>query len=499
MSKIQLRIFTYVITLILGLFMSCSSDITQMNKGNSSLSLQFTLSSTVNSRSIGDETTHIYYSINDNQVKYDSLKQTLDSSAVTPGDGVVADGGGIADLSLFLVDKSDRIVARKEYVTPSGGETKVVTITMDSLEFGSYTLYAYANCEGNDWFILPSPNETSFTNYKNAALKPVNGDEKIVVNNGRMPLTAHKEVTITYGANSAVVEMSRLVTELSVTLFNKKSTAVNVTDFSLGNIYPVSGYVFKRERVMGEGEVFDYDDNYGLTNLYQQLPSMPDYHPVLPNTECVFYHNYMYENAGTGYSIDISYRKGILVDYEVEVGGGGNTITGKDIDALVKVVGRDLFLRLNEDLELEMVTPELLDDRCFWQIRSAGQNRPFLNVKTSYYINIGSSGCSVSKSEAPLRFGNIQNKINFNLGYNDYWMRYNESSNSFSAIYAKKPESVSGLTRLEFVTYNVGTGEDYDITIDGINVVVEDNGHAEVRNLTEMLRNQKVNLHFTFQ
>ena len=30
-------------------------------------------------------------------------------------------------------------------------------------------------------------------------------------------------------------------------------------------------------------------------------------------------------------------------------------------------------------------------------------------------------------------------------------------------------------------------------------VVVEDNGHAEVRNLTEMLRNQKVNLHFTFQ
>ena len=116
----------------------------------------------------------------------------------------------------------------------------------------------------------------------------------------------------------------------------------------------------------------------------------------------------------------MSYRHGILVDYDVEVGGGGNTVTGKDIDALVKVVGKDLFLRLNEELELEMVPPALLDDRCFWQIESAGQNRPFLNVKTSYYINIGSSGCSVTESEVPLRFGNIQSKINFNLGYNDY-------------------------------------------------------------------------------
>ena len=78
-------------------------------------------------------------------------------------------------------------------------------------------------------------------------------------------------------------------------------------------------------------------------------------------------------------------------------------------------------------------------------------------------------------------------------------MTYNESSNSFGAVYAKKPENASGLVRLEFVTYNVGTGEDEDITLDGINITVEDNGHAEIRNLTEMLRNQKVNLHFTFQ
>lgn len=410
----------------------------------------------------------------------------------------MADGGGMADLTVFVVDANDNIVRRESFSVLDGSEAIVKNITFEDLEIGPYTIYAYANCEGNDWFMLPPAGETSFANYKDAVLKPLFGTAIPTIANGRMPLTGKQEVVLTYGANSGTVEMLRPVSRLDVTLLNKRTTGINTNQFDLGNIFPATGYVFKHDEILARDAEYTFNGTTG-TNNYHPLPMVIENTPILPNTEKVFYNALIYENEAESYTLELGYTEKIVINEDVEA--GDDIITDKDIKTLIQLKGQDKYLRLNESNRLEMVPASQLDDKCYWLIGSAGkQNRSFMNNNNTnpLYLDINNETYSFSDTEVILRYGNLQNNIYFSIGKDDYWLRYDEATNSFTTFYDKKLNNSSGAAVFEFTTYHLNTGQGGSFS-EEIEVSVEHMGSTTVQALQEMLRNEIIHLHLVFE
>ena len=481
------------------LFTSCGEDKeTLLQKEGCSVVLQFHMTPAKTTRAASDYTRHIFYRIKDGKTTLDSIYHAPTTRAVTPGDGDVADGGGMADLTVFVVDANDNIVRRESFAVLDGSEAIVKNITFEDLEIGPYTIYAYANCEGNDWFALPQAGETSFANYKDAVLKPLHGTAIPTIANGRMPLTGKQDVVLGYGANSSTVEMVRPVTRLDITFLNNRATAINTDAFSLGNIFPTTGYVFKHDEILARDAEYTFNGTNG-TNNYHELPMVIVNTPVLPNTEKVFYNALIYENAAESYTMELQYRKNITVNEDVET--GDKNIQSKDIKTLIQLKDQDKYLRLNENNRLEMVPASQLDDMCYWLIGSAGgQNRSFLNNNNTQplYLHIDNNTYSFAETEQILRYGNLQNKMYFSIGKDNYWLRYDEATNSFTTFYVSKLNNSSGAAVFEFTSYHLNTGQGGSFT-EEIEVSVEHMGSTTVQALQEMLRNEIIHLHLVFE
>ena len=467
---------------------SCSSETDMPTpKGGNSLSLQFMLTPTSYTRAATEETVDIYYTIQDGKATLDSAIHSPTTRATTPGDGTVADGGGMADLTVFLVDGNDNIVGRESFTTLSGTDATVKSITFDELEIGSYTIYAYANSEGNDWFSMPQAGETSFANYKDAVLKPLNGTSTPTIDNGRMPLTGKQEIAISYGDNSATVEMLRPVTQLSLRLKNERETAINATAFSLGNIFPTSGYVFEHSDILEEGSAYNYAGNTGNNN-YHPLPNTTTQTPLIPGIERLYYDALIYENkSDEGYKITLTFTENIEINENII-----DKINEKNITTFIKLKDQDLYLRLNEDeRSLEMVPSTLVDDRCHWLIGGAGQqNRDFLNNNNTkpLYLHVnGASGYSFTTEDHKLRFG-YQNDNYFSIGDGSYWLKYDANNNSFTT--AKDGPAIFGFTTMS----QSGNNNSFTDTIK-----ITETNSSEIKAQTSMLRNQKINLNLIFQ
>ena len=481
------------------LFTSCTEDKeTLLQKEECSVVLQFHMTPAKTTRAASDYTRHVFYSIKDGKTTLDSIYHAPTTRAVTPGDGDVADGGGMADLTVFVVDANDNIVRRESFSVLDGSEAIVKNITFEDLEIGPYTIYAYANCEGNDWFMLPPAGEISFANYKDAVLKPLFGTVIPTIANGRMPLTGKQEVVLTYGANSGTVEMLRPVSRLDVTLLNKRTTGINTNQFDLGNIFPATGYVFKHDEILARDAEYTFNGTTG-TNNYHPLPMVIENTPILPNTEKMFYNALIYENEAESYTLNLGYTEKIVINEDVDP--GDKDIQNKDIKTLIQLKGQDKYLRLNESNRLEMVPASQLDDKCYWLIGSAGgQNRSFMNNNNTkpLYLDINNETYSFSETAVILRYGNLQNKIYFSIGKDDYWLRYDEATNSFTTFYDKKLNNSSGAAVFEFTTYHLNEGEGGSFS-EEIEVSVEHMGSTTVQALQEMLRNEIIHLHLVFE
>lgn len=313
-----------------------------------------------------------------------------------------------------------------------------------------------------------------------------------------MPLTGKQEVVLAYGANSGTVQMVRPVTRLDVTLLNHRTTAINTNSFSMGNIFPTTGYVFKHDGILARDAEYTYNGNTG-TNNYHPLPMVIEDAPLLPNTERVFYNALIYENEAESYTMELGFTQKITIEEDVEA--GDKDIQSKDIKTLIQLKGHDKYLRLNESNRLEMVPAGELDDKCYWLIGSAGgQNRSFMNNNNTkpLYLNIEQGTYSFSENEVILKYGNLQNKMYFSIGKDNYWLRYDEATNSFSTYYESKLNNNSDAAVFEFTTYHLNTGESGSFT-EEIEVSVEHMGSTTVQALQEMLRNEIIHLHLVFE
>ena len=306
---------------------------------STSLTLQFDLTPPTVSRSGDDGVIHLYYEVeNGEMTPCDAPESILASRA---GDGNTADGGGMADLKVFIVDANDRIVARKSF-TYTSGETQQ-TMNFTNLVPGNYTAYAYANAQGNDWFTMPSDGETDFTPYKDALLKPITSGAPIVQNN-RMPLTGKQDLSLGAGNNSRTIYMLRTVGKFSITAINNRTdvdsknnpTAVNISTPALGAIIPQTGWVFKHNNILMDG------------NPYHPITDN-ETHAVIPGSQHKIFETLLYENiSDAGFKFSMSY-KGINYTFQENLSGTLQKIKKEYLLIKLYESNPEVFLRLNKN------------------------------------------------------------------------------------------------------------------------------------------------------
>lgn len=435
------------------------------------LTLHFNLTPTGSTRGYADGVTELYYEVKDGAL----VPCGIPVMTRAIGDGNVADGGGMADLTVFLVGTSDRIVARQSFSALSDATTQ--TIIFNNVEMGQYTVYAYANTEGNDWFAMPGAGEASFAAYKDALLKPLDGTASPFVGNGRMPLTGKKTVAIKYGDNNETIEMIRPVGKLTVSIINNKNITIEPTNFSLGNIFPKTGYAFPHDAILPQDAV---------SNPYYELPNLSVAKTILPNVTYNVYETLMYESENDeAIHVSMAYKTESVTIRDFT--GALNSIqTGTKI--IIKLVGVDLYLSVNpETKELIMVPASEFDEYCVWNLYGSGnQNRPIEHgVFDGYYI--ASELFKIVTTKKPndlfLRFeGSVEATEIDDL-------KYNIDSKTFS-INASDPSL--------FQLFSVG---DVEVGTGGIDKdVLEKIENSELTHeLTDIWRNQHIKLNILFK
>lgn len=180
----------------------------------------------------------------------------LQTKASTPGDGVVADGGGIAfdtpdqpDLKILIANASDDIVAR--YLgtgsnLQAGATATQMSVTFSDLTAGNYTVYAFANTSGL-WSIAGGVDWTTVAT--GAAVEamefaPMAGP--LAVQNGRLPMSAKGTLTVSSGGTGEIsLQMIRCAAKITMDFVNNTGETLTLYDFSfaLKGICPDRGYV----------------------------------------------------------------------------------------------------------------------------------------------------------------------------------------------------------------------------------------------------------------
>lgn len=178
--------------------------------------------------------------------------------AVTPGDGNVADGGGIyrnnedvPDLKIFILGGTN-IVARYPGANSSltfVSDTKATVKFTGLVNNATYRVYAFANT-GSDLTVNGSPNWGDIeTKDELDALvyTALAGDNPPSVGD-RMPLSAKGTISVdSSGSGSVDLELLRSLAKIQVTFKNLTGSLLTLTNCnaSITSINPTQGYVFQ--------------------------------------------------------------------------------------------------------------------------------------------------------------------------------------------------------------------------------------------------------------
>ena len=471
----------YLHTLICVLvFMAFSAASCQKMPEEVSLSLHFNMTPQIVTRSGEESTTVLNYVVEDGCV---TTCECVEMAAQTRvGNGNTADGGGMADLNVFLVDKaSDNIVARAKISNLENATSRAINFL--NLPVGEYSVYAYANAEGNDWFRMPAEGETSFGPYKDALLKSLN-DGIPTISNNRMPLTGVQDITVEGGNNSRTVQMLRPVGMISITILNERSEAISVETPAMGNILPATGYVFKHNEILPQDNV---------SNPYYAL-SDDESHSVVPGSYHVVYETTLYEShIGGGFDVSMSYQG---ADYTFQENLSNSLQQVKQENLLIKLykepgdMSEDRFLKLNQtegNYSIELAYAHELDSKCFWRLSSSGrQQRGLTNVFYGMSVNMDDGILSFSSDVQTFKYGGSNDYATIGQGSNQ--LTYDPVTGTFSA-------SSKG-SKFQFFTYveDNNSGEIMQMPIR-----IEDIISNTLVPLTSIYRNQHIKINIIFR
>lgn len=452
-------------------------------QGNGSITLHFNLEPASTSRTGNEGIIQLYYEIKDG--KMTSLESPERIPTGRAGDGNTADGGGMADLNVFLVNANDDIVARQSF----SGLADVTTQTMNflDLEPGEYTAYAYANTEGNDWFTMPSDNETSFSNYKNAWLKGLNGSIPSI-QNGRMPLTGKLTIPVEGGNTSRTIAMLRPAGKLSITIKNEKTTdAITTSGMTLGNALPHTGYVFKQNNILPKS----------VENPYYPLANDGTY-TIFPASSQLVFETLLYETIAEGFNYTISYKGDADYDFQDNLSGNLQHITGETDIFLIKIKDADLFLKLdliaNDEYQLYLVSALELDEKCYWHLSSNGAQQRGL---TNDYYQASLQEMVSNQAVAFSGTKNYNKVTTFKYGGGNDYTIVGEGAAQLTYENGQFIATSNG-THLQFYK-SVQTSGETIITPDPFPILVQNEVTNSIVPLTTIHRNQHIKLNIVFR
>ena len=239
----------------------------------------------------------------------------VEESRAELGDGDVADGGGMQDLTLILVDPHN-IVVNKKQLTYNGGAwigadisasegNKQITTSFEGLDIAHYDIYAYANIYGRtDSYssiatLVESVVVGSEFTLADATLPELTGTatpEK----SDTMPmlLTAFKRIPISIGSTSTMVELQRIMAYVELVVVNNSSKKLNVNSLSFRNVNPSTAYLTPHDDMLASG----------ANNTYRGLPNFVGTVDVDEMSEKSVYGAYLLESSGDKslYAFDIN-------------------------------------------------------------------------------------------------------------------------------------------------------------------------------------------------
>ncbi len=176
--------------------------------------------------------------------------------ATTPGDGVVADGGGIyldngtPDLVILVADSNGDIV--KTYpgtnaILQADPTTTEMSVSITGLSDGTHTVYAFGNTEGL-WTMDGCTDLTTLTTasaVEALQFTALSADTVPTLTNDRLPSSATGTVTLTNGNAEIALEMIRCVAKVTMEFINKTGASLELDgfNFSLEDLCPTTGYV----------------------------------------------------------------------------------------------------------------------------------------------------------------------------------------------------------------------------------------------------------------
>ena len=303
-----------------------------------------------------------------------SLVLRIATRAITPGDGNASDGGGMNDLIVVLVNH-DQVAGNRVEATASLSDlssSQRQTVSFDNITLGSYSLYAFANYNGNSLFSATAfaslQKGDNFTQaMADAAFASLSGtatpDAIFRSSDGAMLLTARKDIEIKLGSNTATVEMLRPLVHFLVELNNHSNhkMMVNQSSLSFSNFNASTSYVVAHDGMN--------------TGSYRSLPAKNAEVEIPSHDKAVVYECYLYESRASSYTfgMDVNmWREG------VSGGSAGYTISHR------ASWGANIYLKNNNG---QISIDGNNDNTALWTITPTGDNNG------TYYImsDVGSA------------------------------------------------------------------------------------------------------------
>ena len=250
------------------------------------------------------------------------------------GDGVVADGGGIAfdagkpNIVVAIVDRNDDIVAWYPSDFPdtppsgsytselvSGATATVSTVYITGLVRGTYTAFAIANYTGMHSDALNQLKAaTVLSDLESIELEVEGSPAAPTIHNSRMPISAKGSLSVNISGNGQVdldllrpvakVEMYFIDQTDGVDPFTGDPVPLTLYDCSvtIHEMNPTKGYLFPTDPDVGSGSLNDLEfSGNGLElSTNPTTPTMPG-KMVFPSTAPV-------QSLGNRYYCDISFK-----------------------------------------------------------------------------------------------------------------------------------------------------------------------------------------------
>ena len=401
------------------------------------------------------------------------------SRAAIPGDGSVADGGGMEDLTLVLVDPNGVVAAKQQLTALTGDDQLVKEVVFEHLNVGNHTIYAYANTERSylteaktmlaslavgDAFGA-AQRDALFTTRTGTAAPETDPSKSLL-------LTASQEVVVEMGTTSTSIVMVRPIVRFEVLLNNHAAVPMTVTGLSTSAFNPSTGYLLPHGGVLP------------ASVTYHNLPSYDSYTGgadlVVPaNAEQTIYRTELFENRASSYTLNLD----LAITTDVTTTVTQNVTSLSTTTAyLLRNSSTNRYLVDNGG---QMALVSNLDDA----ISLEHAQWKFSSTSRGFLTNVGTNnryyrGTSAANSGSNLTFSPSGGY--YRISYSNSYLRDNNGSVSFSSV-----SNTARDWQLQTVSFVTNTTT-IPHSAKNLQLYVVNPTTAAVTPMTEQLRNQHV-------